>query len=76
MPSQRQTEANILGYQLDKDLELGHAAPHYEVRAPKRRGDRQLHQAAAQPSNSSSCANSASFLAEAVLRPTRKTLIG
>jgi hypothetical protein len=35
MPSQRQTEANILGYQLDRILELGRAAPHYEVRGPK-----------------------------------------
>jgi hypothetical protein len=34
MPTNRLTEANILGYQLDRILELGRSIPHYEVRGP------------------------------------------
>ena len=35
MPAQRLTEANILGYKLDRIVELGSAVPHYEVRGPE-----------------------------------------
>ena len=35
MPTQRLTEANILGYHLDRIVELGRTMPHYEVCGPE-----------------------------------------
>lgn len=35
MPTQRLTEANILGYQLDRIHLLGRTIHHYEVRGPE-----------------------------------------
>ncbi|MGB0133536.1 hypothetical protein [Dokdonella sp.] len=35
MHAQRLTEANILGYQLDRIMENGRAVHHYEVRGPE-----------------------------------------
>lgn len=35
MPTQRLTEANILGYQLDRIVEFGRSLARYEVRGPE-----------------------------------------
>lgn len=35
MHTQRLTEANILGYQLDRVVRYGNATPHFEVRGPE-----------------------------------------